>query len=263
MHRVLLALGLGLIVAGLPGTVRAQGDEGFTIRVAASAEGEERSRQSSLWVMDVDLKPLRVIWVDIKNPQTGEVEQELFYYICYRAVNRPLEVPTARENEPVNLLDDEPGPPYFIPEFTLIGEDVDPPAVFLDEVIPEVQAAINRKERRTFKNSVSIVGPVPPATAESPSDENALFGVAIFRGVDPAIDFYTLYMSGFSNGYLTGQTPDGEPLLMRKTIVQRFWRPGDQFNPQSRDFRVQGDARWIYRPDAIAPTVPAAEAEEE
>ncbi|MCA8984310.1 MAG: hypothetical protein R3C12_03335 [Planctomycetaceae bacterium] len=250
MKRAFAAAGVCLFALMLPTSVLAQGDEGFNLKVVAATEGEERSQQSSLWVMDVDLKPLRVIWVDIKDPRTGMVQPELFYYICYRAVNRPIEVPSTRSTEPVNQLDREPGPPVFIPELTLIGMDAEEPAVFVDQIIPEVQAAINLKERRKFKNSVTIAGPIPAPSTDAPGEENALYGLAIFRGVDPAIDHFMLYLSGFSNGYKVGQGPDGEPLLMRKTIQQQFWRPGDKFDTQSREFRVQGEPVWMYRPDA-------------
>ena len=249
-----------LIGAGLacqPTSLLAQGEEGFTVRVPSVTQGDELSRQKSLWVMEVDLKPMRVIWVETQNPETGETNRELFYYICYRAVNRPLPPPAVRETEPVNHLDPEPGPPFFIPEFTLIAEDSEAQRPILDSLAPEALAAINRKERRQFKNSVTIAGPVPEPTTEGANDENALYGVAIFRGIDPAWDHYRIYMTGFSNGYMVGNGPDGEPIMMRKTIEQRFWRPGDEFKPQSWEYRVQGDPVWMYRPDATV----AAEAE--
>jgi len=239
---------LAVLMTAVPAV--AQPTEGFTQRVQAVTSGEERSRQSSLWVMEVDLKPLRLIWVDMKDPQTGETQPELFYYICYRAVNRPLLQPSAGDSDPLNRIDPEPGPPIFIPELTLVADDADTNEVFVDQILPKVQAAINRKERRTYKNSVTIAGPVPEATEEAPNDENALYGVAIFRGVDPDYDLFTLYLSGFSNGYEVIEGPNGEDVMQRKTIVQKFWRPGDKFDPASLEFRFQSDPAWIFRPDA-------------
>ena len=232
------------------GRIFAQGDEGFTHHVPATTVGNERARQPSLWVMEVDLKPMRVIWVDMPDPKTGEVKPELFHYLCYRAVNRPIEIPATRETEPHNRPDPEPGPPFFIPEFSLVPVDTDQNQVFLDAVIPEVVDAINRKERRKFKNSVTIVGPIPKPTKEKANDANALYGVAVFRGVDPQIDRFTVYMNGFSNGYEVSKGPDGEPLMLRKTIKQKFWRPGDQFDVESREIRFDGEPAWVFRPDA-------------
>lgn len=233
-----------------PGSLFAQASEGFNTKVQATTQGNERIRQSSLWMMEVHLKPLRLIWVDVKDPQTGEVKQELFYYLCYKAVNRPVPPLSESSSQPVNQNDPQPAPPYFIPEFTLVAENQQGQQVILDSIVPEALAAINQKERRQFKNSVTISGPLPAATDAEPDDSNSLFGVAIFRGVDPVYDRYTIYMSGFSNGYQVGEAPDGEPLTLRKTIRQRFWRPGDRFNPTSQEFTFDGEPEWIYRPDS-------------
>ncbi len=245
-----LAILAGVTFFATPAQVLAQGDEGFNHKVPATTEGNERSRQSSLWVMEVDLKPMRLIWVDMPDPKTGEVNPELFYYLCYRAVNRPVEIPATRETEPRNRPDPEPGPAFFIPEFTLVPTDADEKQVFLDAIVPRAVEAINRKERRKFKNSVTIVGSIPQATTEKANDENALHGVALFRGVDPKIDRFTVYMNGFSNGYQVSKGPDGEPLMLRKTIVQKFWRPGDKFDAESLEIRFDGEPAWIFRPDS-------------
>nr|ADY60387.1 hypothetical protein Plabr_2788 [Rubinisphaera brasiliensis DSM 5305] len=243
---------LTLLLAASSAFAQSQPNEGFTQRVQAITSGEERSRQSSLWVMEVHLKPMRLLWVDMKDPETGETNPELFYYICYRAVNRPLVQPAIGDSDPVNRIDPEPGPPIFIPELTLVADDAETKQVFLDQIVPQAQAAINRKERRTYKNSVTIAGAVPEPTEAEPNDENAVYGVAIFRGVDPDYDHFTLYLSGFSNGYEVIEGPNGEDVMQRKTIVQKFWRPGDKFDPDSLEFRFQADPAWIFRPDAKA-----------
>ncbi len=244
----------GVVFLSSPEQVFAQGDEGFNHKVPATTVGNERSRQASLWVMEVDLKPMRLIWVDMPDPKTGEVKPELFYYLCYRAVNRPVEIPATRETEPRNRPDPEPGPAFFIPEFTLIPTDTDEKQIFLDAIVPKVVEAINRKERRKFKNSVTIVGSIPKATTEKANDDNALYGVAVFRGVDPDIDRFNVYMNGFSNGYEASKGPDGEPLMLRKTIQQKFWRPVDKFDAESLEIRFDGDPVWIFRPDSAPAT---------
>ncbi|MCG6155978.1 hypothetical protein [Rubinisphaera margarita] len=242
---------LFVLSLAMPSGVQAQSNEGFVQNVAPSTQGNERSRQKSLWVMEVDMKPLRVIWVDQPNPQTGQMERQLYLYLCYRAMNRPVPAPTVRETEPQNRIDPEPNPPYFIPEFTLVATDTDERQILHDQILPEVQAAINAKERRTYKNSVTIVQPVPEATEEAPNNSNALFGVAIFSGIDPGVDRYTLYMGGFSNGYRAVPGPDGQLQLERKTIQQKFWRPGDEFDPNSLEFRFDEEPTWVYRPDDV------------
>ncbi|MCA8988354.1 MAG: hypothetical protein KDA78_11965, partial [Planctomycetaceae bacterium] len=225
------------------------GDEGFSMKVKAATQGDERSRLPALWVMEADLKPVRLIWVDTPNPQTGEIEKKMYLYLCYRAINRPIAAPSARETEPVNNQDKEPIPAYFIPEAVLIPQDANAKIVIPDTIQPVVQEAINAKERRDFKNSVTVVQTLPTATDEAANDANSVHGVFIFAGVDPAIDRFTVYLSGFSNAYQAVPGPDGKPVLERKTIKQEFWRPGDQFDPANQEFRFQGAPEWVYRPD--------------
>lgn len=40
-----------------------------------------------------------------------------------------------------------------------------------------------------------------------------------------------------------------QPIVWRKTLLQRFWRPGDEFNRQEKEYRFDGDPEWIYQPD--------------
>ena len=79
----------------------------------------------------------------------------------------------------------------------------------------------------------------------------------MFRGIDPKTDYFTVYMSGFSNGYKLGPGPNDSQVVKRKTLVQRYWRPGDQFDEEEVEFRVKGDPFWIYRDDAAPYTTEA------
>ncbi|MBL4884435.1 MAG: hypothetical protein JKY95_07860 [Planctomycetaceae bacterium] len=248
-----LAMLLGVLGTFVPQHAVAQSDEGFRHKIPPTASGVERNRQASLWVMEVDIKQMRLIWVDMPDAKTGEVKPELFYYLCYRGINRPVAVPATRETQPKNRLDSEPGPAIFIPEFTLIPTDTDNKQEFIDVIVPEVVEQINKKERRKYKNSVTVVGAVPKATTEKINDDNAIYGVAVFRGINPEIDRFTIYMNGFSNGYEVTEGPDGEPLVNRKTIMQKVWRPGDEFDPESLELSYVGDPEWVFRPDSKPP----------
>lgn len=214
--------------------------------VPAVASGEEISNQPGLWVMDVYFKPLRMIAVDITNPQTGEKEPRYVQYLVYRAINRKLASPIPQlraENE----LDEPVLPPKFIPEFTLVTTDGDEPQVYSDVIVPEALAEINRRERRNFANSVGVVTSVPPAVDAKAPDQQEIYGVAMFVGVDQAADRYTVYLTGFSNGVRTVMGPDGEPIVQHKTIEMTYWRPGDEFDPKEPEVRLVGQPRWIYR----------------
>ncbi|MCA9081129.1 MAG: hypothetical protein KDA58_11270, partial [Planctomycetaceae bacterium] len=49
----------------------AQNDRGFEQKVEAYGTIEEVVRQPDLWIMEVQLKPMRMVYLDVRNPQTG------------------------------------------------------------------------------------------------------------------------------------------------------------------------------------------------
>ena len=76
---------------------------------------------------------------------------------------------------------------------------------------------------------------------------NARYGVAVWRNVDPQTDRVVVYITGMSNAYRLVKGPANELMVERKTVVQEFWRPGDEFEQDEEEFRIQGDPKWIYR----------------
>lgn len=168
--------------------------------------GEELSAQKRLWIMEVHFKPMRMVAVPLTNPNTGEPQMENVWYIVYKAINRPLpyKVDTT-DTASINDDDQEPVPQLFVPVFTLRTDDTTNgqpvQETYSDVILPEAQAAINRREGRTYRNSVQIIQAVPDPTPFDQGDANAIYGVAMFRGVDRRTDYFTVYMTGFSNGY--------------------------------------------------------------
>lgn len=263
-RRALFCLAAVAVIVCSAAAARAQGTRGFDIVAPASPSGSELTNQSSLWVLETHIKPLRLIQAELTDSETGKKEPQIVWYLVYKVVNRPLDRRSDESDlQPVNEGDAEPGRPLFAPELTLVTNDNGVQHIHPDEVLPEAQAAIERRERMPLKNSVQIVGPIPDETPRGSRDEKALYGVAIWRGVNPEADFYTIYMSGFSNGYQIAEGPDGKPVTLRKTIVLDFWRPGDRFNPNEREFRLRGEPRWEYRADEpnAAPAAEEAAAE--
>lgn len=218
------------------------------IRIEATATGEERSAQADLWVMDVYFKPLGLIPVPVTDPATGAKREEFILYIAYRAFNRPLPQ-RGIEETPVNEFDPPVSSPLFVPEFTLVASDGIEQKVYADVVIPEALEAINRRENGKYKSAVAVVGPVPEIVARSAPDaaEKGVAGVAMFRGVDPDADFYTVYLTGFSNGIRLATGPDGKKIVQTKTIVQKYRRPGDRFDRKEEEYLLDGESKWIYR----------------
>lgn len=216
------------------------------IRIAPVATGEERTSQDKLWVLDVYFKPMRMIPVELTDAKTGEKKLEYVWYIAYRAMHRKTGE-RVDEKAPQNEVDPPVSPPLFIPEFTLIVTDNDRQDVFPDQVIPEALAAINKREKASYKSAVSIVGPLPAASEPGSGDENAMSGIAMWRGIDPEADKYTVYMTGFSNGIRSLNGPDDKPIVQTKTIMQKYWRKGDRFEQKEPEISLEGDSKWIYR----------------
>lgn len=300
-------------------------DYGFKYVASGQSTGDERASQSNLWVLEVQYKSLRQIRVELPDPKTGQKREEPIMYLIYRVVNRGIgEVKEEGELPSTNTFDPERTPPLFIPEISLITQDPNSPQrIYDDRLIPAAEKAIRLREQGgkpphlppgvVLKNSVTISGAIPKeATPDAPADMH--YGVAMWRGVDPTADRFTIMMAGFSNGYklvrgpttyqtLVDRVKDGKltfsdqiwdsktpwkaasetynlfdetkpaptdpeanvwfysttydrvtddeekPIIWRKTLIQRFWRPGDERKTQEKEYRVEGEPEWIYQPD--------------
>lgn len=318
--RVVLLVLFALAIVGQPtDQVVAQetiASRGFNYLVPSFASGAERQGQPNLWVFEIETKNLRMVEIPITDAKTGEMKNELLYYLVYKIVNRIVEQnPEDPEKTPVNAFDKSPVPETFVPEITFASNDNGDRRAVRDSVIPEAHKFIEGRERRKLLSTVDIVQKVPQAV---PLDDKAppeIYGVAVFRGVNPDTDYFTLYLSGFSNGYklvngpvtydelktLAGSgdlklgdqvwngnikadwqgavevgdlfNPRNDPpadaetaqyfyavtpkragkstQVWRKTVVQKYWRPGDRFNQNEKEIRNEDEPRWIYVPDDI------------
>jgi hypothetical protein len=232
--------------AVLPATVSAQPPKRNEIRIPALATGEERTAQRNLWVLEVYMKPMRLIAIELTDPATGAKKLEYVWYITYRAVPRK-EVERTEPNTPENTFDEPVSPPLFIPEFTLVVTDNDRNEIYPDQVIPEALVAINKREKTNFKSAVTAVGALPEANDPGAGFDHAIQGVAMWRGINPDADRYTVYMTGFSNGFRKVNGPDDQPIIQTKTIMAKFIRRGDRFVQKEGEIELDGEPVWIYR----------------
>jgi hypothetical protein len=201
--------------------------------------GEERNEQPDIWAMEVNFKPVRMILADVTNPKTGKTSRELVWYLAYRALVRD----TSGLSDSVKPEDR----PILVPEFTFVIESRIGIEIYEDRILPAAQAAINQRERIKYKNSVEIVAPLPKVTPERAKVLKSLNGVAMWTGINPNVVYFTIYMSGFSNGYRVEAGPNGEEIVRRRTLAQKFWRPGDRFDQHEEEIRIKDDPQWIYR----------------
>lgn len=225
-------------------------NRGFSISPDLVATGEELASQKSLWVMEAVFKPMRMVRMDLTDPLTGKKEKTLVWYLVYKCVLRPIERPNSTtEFTPENAEVTPPGPPLFVPEITLITNDNGQQKIYPNQILPEAELIINQRERRQFKNAVDIIGELPPETPADSKEENAIYGVCLWTGIDPGTDYFTVLFSGLTNGYKNVEGPDGKTVTLRKTLVQQYWRPGDEFGQQEQEFRPKGKPYWVYLPD--------------
>jgi len=59
-------------------------NRGFSISPDLVATGEELASQKSLWVLDAVFKPMRMVRMDLTDPQTGKKEKTLVWYLAHR-----------------------------------------------------------------------------------------------------------------------------------------------------------------------------------
>lgn len=182
-------------------------NEKFPLNVPAASTGEEAAAQPRFWAMEVSMKPMRFIDVAIKDPVTGKTTTKSVWYLVYKAVNRPLPaIEDTTDRVPVNDDDREPAVPLFVPRFELHTDDftngVQVREVYPDVIIPEAEAIVARRERRRFKNTVDVIQPVPAVVAKGDeTEDNTIYGVAMWTDMPPETDYFSVYLSGFSNGY--------------------------------------------------------------
>src|SRR5712691_6509938 len=169
MPRALGLIGLlTQLLAGLLQVANACAQEvnfGFKNRAPAVANGDERTSQTNLWVLEVQYKSLRQERVELLEPKTGETRKEPIIYLVYRVINRGLgEAKDESDTDPMNSFDSEVVAPPFVPEFTLVTTDNNRQQIYDDVIVPAAQKVILAREQghgrlpsvARLKNTVGI-----------------------------------------------------------------------------------------------------------
>ena len=217
-----------------------------------------------VWGLEFSFKPVRMMEIDVPQP-SGKLQRKLIWYMVYKITNHgePLRrVPVKDEFDKVRYevrkVDGLPSAPVrFYPRFVL--ESRDTKKEYLDRVIPAAVDAIAQRETGGSKlyNSVDISRFDIPVSTET--EDKSIWGVVTWEDVDPATDFFSIYIQGLTNAFKAKDAddfdPDAEPLAYRdyaqKTLKLNFWRPGDQVNQTSQEIRygIPGelDYEWIFR----------------
>jgi hypothetical protein len=197
-----------------------------------------RSPTSKVWVLDFKFKDPRLIKVNI--PGRG---QKVCWYLWYQVINNTAQ------------------PQTFRPDFELVTTDRN--TVHHDQILPTVQEAVRQLEDPTdylkIKNSVTISAePIPPSKKDA--EPRAVTGVAIWDDVDPDANYYTIFVTGLSNGWAATDDPEkpGEKsVIRRKTLQLNFRRLGDRYYQKSEAIHFVQPPQWIYRGSSLsAPALP-------
>ena len=221
----------------------------------------------ALWIAEVQYKSVRLLRMNVTDPKTGKSVRELVWYMVYRVIPRDYTDLAGDERddlrqrlhdesiEPANAIDAVRAPGLLMPRFVLQTTDAGSNERYTDELNLEIQNSVFRREfhreasRLRLLNSIQAISEVGEPVSQDDANplEEALYGVAIWRNVDPDTDYFNVEMTGFSNAYRLSTTDGGETITEEKCIVQKFGRPGDRFDQHEREFRVLGDPEWIYR----------------
>ncbi|MFW6124543.1 MAG: hypothetical protein ACOC46_00225, partial [Pirellulales bacterium] len=213
---------------------------------------EEIAFRRDIWALEFNFKPVRMIAVDV--PRSGEkMRRELVWYMVYSVSN------TAPVLHPVRREDGQYGvqrvarPLQFIPQFLLADPEAE--KVYRDRLIPVAIGAIRAREdpRRRLLNTVEMAErKIKPG--------ETVWGVVTWKGIDPTVDRFSVYVIGLTNAYRWKDAPGaykpGDPLgtgrrLHWKTLKLNFWRPGDEYYQHDGEIRYGQpgdlDHEWVYR----------------
>src|SRR5436305_13844739 len=127
-------------------------------------------------------------------------------------------------------------PRMLVPQFSLV---TDTGKRYEDTVIPQAVKNIQAREDLTIPllGAVDIMGMIPPSTKEGIDD--AVYGVAVWEGVDPKADRFSVYVRGLSDGYQLVTPPGSEkPVVRHKTLRIDFIRRGDARNLTEREIEA-------------------------
>jgi hypothetical protein len=179
--------------------------------------------RAGIWVLDFAFKPMRMITVDVPGKGRRQI-----HYLYYRVVNRT----------------GKPRP--FVPQFTLV---TDSGKRYEDRAdLPFAVKLIEAREDKSIPllDAVNVMGILPPSTKEGVDD--AIYGVAIWQGIDPEADGFKVYVRGLSDGYQEIKTPDGaKPEVRYKSLRIDFIRRGDARNLNEKEIELLDPPyEWVY-----------------
>lgn len=220
-----------------------------------------------VWCLEFSFKPLRMVTVDVPQP-SGKMRQKLIWYLVYRVRNTGQVLTPTKKADGSYELSASPQEIRFVPAFVL--ESYEFQKAYLDRLVPSALETIRQREdpKRRFLTTIEMAATPIPVSGED--QDGGVWGVATWEGVDPRIDFFSIYVQGLTNAYRWtdpegGRQPNDPPgkgrRFTRKTLKLNFWRPGDTIAENEEEIRfgtpvgrekLYGvepgvDSIWVYR----------------
>jgi hypothetical protein len=158
----------------------------------------------------------------------GDPVPEAFWYMTYSVVN-PI------QNDP-NKDQERP----FFPEIEMVTSDGK--VIRSDDNIP--LAAFDAIKLVT-KNSFLLNYNKLPTTIRLGEDQQ-IDGVAIWREPMLRMGAFNIFVSGMSGEFTTVPGPDGQPVILHKTLQLNFHINGDEVNPGQEPV-VEDPSEWVMR----------------
>lgn len=209
------------------------------------SKGDRVEYPREIWCLQFEFKPPRSIDVDIPAGNL-KMRRANVLYMVYRVKNVGGRKVITKRHEAQGELDpvDREVEPFekpikFLPQIVLEtregiadGEGISSYRAYLDRLVPSAMAAIRNREdpARELLDSTAMA-----ATDIAPGEER--WGVAIWEGVDPRIDYFSIYVRGLTNAIRWRKRegrnikPDdvpGEHIEQTlKSLRLDFWQPGN------------------------------------
>lgn len=210
-----------------------------------------------IWCLEFTFKPVRMMWVDVPQA-SGKMQRKLIWYLIYHVKNTGGHLKPTQQEDGTYTVKTVDRDIRFFPQFVLEAPEYK--KAYLDRIIPVAIPAIQRKEdpNRRLLNSVEVGSKLIPVSSDLIN--RSVWGVATWEDVEPRVDFFSVTVQGLSNAYRwiehpetfkTGDPPGKGRVLLQKSLLLNFWRPGDEYLEDQRIIRYGApgkvDYSWLYR----------------
>lgn len=233
----------------------------------------------ALWISEIQYKPVRLMRLPVVDPKTGTTTEELVWYMVWRMIPRDytelagegrpdlLTKLSDPNQDPLNDTDALRANSIQIPRFVLHLEDEGATEQYHDEVNLEIQKAVFQREMGRKSQNLKLLNAVEAiqevsvpvsndSTLEPDPLSKAVYGVAVWRNIDPRTDFFSVRISGLTNAYRIQRDASGQQVVEEKIVIQKFERPGDEFLQEEKEFMLNGNPRWEYQARPVQLNVP-------